>query len=350
MSDKTKIEWSDATWNPIMGCSMAKGSEAGGCLNCYAARFATRGLHRDRNNEPFAIMRPSGPRWTGEVEYLEGKLAVPLAWKRPRKIFVNSQSDLFHEDLPFEVIDRIFAMMALCPQHTFQVLTKRAARMRAWASRPYVAGDVQVHANDLRDRHKVRFAAVLKRQTLGANGRLRDPAELLEIIDCDPWPLPNVIMGVSVENQPTADDRIPELLVTPAAKRMVSYEPALGPVDFRTIRYDADYVGSALHGFPGPGGGAKLDWIIVGGESGPGARPFHLDWARGPRDQCKAGGVAFFFKQAGAVCMDGEIKTGAPGFGGHPDGIVPVRRMFRDKKGGDMSEWPPDIRVREFPK
>ena len=274
----SKIEWTEKTWNPVRGCSMAKGSESGGCLNCYAARMAARalpGMRSPTTGEPFAILRPAGPRWTGKVELIEHMLDVPLRRKKPTTYFVNSMSDLFHESLPDEAIDQVFAVMALRPEHTFQVLTKRAGRMQKWAARTVMGA-------------RIHSAIGRIRGTGWGNGP--EP----------PFPLPNVWLGVSVEDQQRADERIPHLLQTPAAVRFLSVEPLLGPVSFRWPAWEP---------FKGPGqvsdhldGLRRLDWVIVGGESGPGARPMHPEWARSIRDQCVAAGVPFFFKQWGAYC------------------------------------------------
>lgn len=306
MGAKSSIEWTDSTWNPIRGCSMAKGSETGGCLNCYAARFNARGLPglmSPTTGKPFARILPSGPRWTGDVELIESQLALPLKWRKPRKIFVNSQSDLFHEALSREAIDDVFAIMARCPQHTFQILTKRPERMLAYLSHEDVGR---------------RIAETVE----AANWEQGLDAEI-DWCDCPPldvWPLPNVWLGVSVENQPTADARIPLLLKTLAAVRFVSYEPALGPVDFRKWT-------------------ERLGWVIVGGESGPGARSFDIAWARNTVEQCKAVGVPVFVKQLGAKPVDGSRYS-----------MRPIPLALKDRKGGDWDEWPADLRVREMPK
>ncbi|MBK8200407.1 MAG: phage Gp37/Gp68 family protein [Acidobacteria bacterium] len=249
MSATTGIQWCDATWNPIRGCTRV--SE--GCRHCYAEAMAARFNRPGQWGHGIAEMRDGKPRWTGRVDVVKEALTLPLRWKKPgKRIFVNSISDLFHEAVPDEAIDRVFAVMALAPQHTFIVLTKRPARMRAWLTFDRIAA-VHREAED----------AMTHREEIEPN-----------------WPLPNVQMGVSVEDQPTADERIPDLLATPAAVRIVSAEPLLGPVDFLPW----------LHG---------IDQIIVGGESGPGARPMHPQWVRDIRDQVKAAGRALFFKQWG---------------------------------------------------
>jgi protein gp37 len=256
---KSKIEWTanddgtpGRTWNPVRGCSMAKGSETGGCLFCYAARMSARNLPGHRSpttGEPFAKLMPSGPRWTGKVELIESKLREPLTWRKPCRVFVNSMSDLFHEALPDREIFKVFVVMAAAERHTFQILTKRPERMMRWMGYGKAEG----------------FPV---------------------------WPLPNVWLGVSVEDQATADERIPLLLQTPAAIRFVSYEPALGPVDFEKWLACEGHLARTFHN-------TFLDWIICGGESGPGARPPYIGWFRQARNQCVAADVPFFFKQHG---------------------------------------------------
>lgn len=298
----TKIEWTETTWNPIVGCSLA----SPGCTNCYAMRFAgTRLAHLPKYD---GLTQPSkaGPVWTGKLAFDEKALLEPLRWKKPRMVFVNSMGDLFHEDCPDEWIDRVFAVMALCPQHNFQVLTKRSGRMREYIS------------------FRNRWSYVLDQQyDLRGSGFRTD------------WPIPNVWLGVSVEDQQRADERIPDLLATPAAVRWISAEPLLGPVDLTNItgvEKSRDY-GSPVHGWSAiwvnNGIGRKwLDWVVVGGESGKGARPMHPDWARSMRDQCAAAGVPFFFKQWGEWVPRhswGERRMVAigPQGGEIPDDVVP---------------------------
>ena len=256
MADKTGIEWTraadgtpGATWNPIVGCSVI----SPGCTNCYAMRQAGRWLRRTPKFAGLTQPSKAGPVWTGEMRLWEKALDQPLRWKKPRRIFVNSMSDLFHESLPDEWIDRIVAVMSRCPQHQFQVLTKRSARMR-----DYYDGDALN-----------RIIARLVDET--GEARLTSP-------------LPNVHLGVSVEDQERVA-RIRELLATAAAVRWVSLEPLLGPVDLAV----------PLGGV----GGVRLDWVVLGGESGRHARPMDSAWARSVRDQCRAAGVPFFFKQWG---------------------------------------------------
>jgi len=283
MGDRSKIEWTDATFNPIRARNKATGGVghfcehvSEGCRNCYAERL------QKRFNNP--IRYAAQDRKLVDIFLDETVLRQPLAWRKPRMIFVCSMTDLFGEWVPDEWIDRVCAVMALCPQHTFQVLTKRPERMREWYARePQDLINAQagtlMHWDDMPD------------------------AE---------WPLPNVWLGVSVEDQATADARIPLLLATPAAVRFVSYEPALGPVDFCHHAQPEGVVIDWLRGFDGgwppiPG----LDWVIVGGESGPGARPMHPKWARSARDQCAAAGVPFFFKQWGEWVASADARVGA---------------------------------------
>lgn len=269
MGQKSKIEWTDATWNPIRGCSMAKGSELGGCLNCYAARLNARNLPNLKSpttREAFARILESGPRWTGKIELIPSTLHLPLRWKTPQRIFVNSQSDLFHEDLALADIDRIISVMGQAPQHTYKVLTKR----------PEVA---------------VRYFAARDAEWARGNA---DRAVIRRAME-------RIWLGVSAEDQKTADLRIPLLLTLPVAVRFLSYEPALGAVDLRRF-LDAS------------AGTWRIDWVIAGGESGPGARPAHPDWFRSVRDQCAAAEVPFFFKQHGEW-LAGEVSSSSRDMG-----------------------------------
>lgn len=272
MGDKSKIQWTDATWNPVTGCTKV----SQGCKHCYAERVFPRAYGKERQ---FTDVRTHPDR-----------LDQPLRWKRPRRVFVNSMSDLFHEHVPVDFVLRVWLTMMHAGRHTFQILTKRPARMRSILT-------------------SASFSSIK--------------------------PMPHIWLGVSVEDQATADERIPLLLQTPAAVRFVSYEPALGPVDFSgplsvelgrdgKLRYNPRHELSPL-----------LDWIIVGGESGPKARPFDTQWARDTIAQCKAAGVPCFVKQCG----------GNPVFdsGGY------VAWGFKSRSGGDPDEWPADLRVREYP-
>lgn len=367
------IAWTDQTWNPVRGCSRV--SE--GCRNCYAERVAARFSGPGQAYEGLATLRRErltgrvvagneaerrvdvGARWTGKVVLVPEHLADPLRWKRPRRVFVNSMSDLFHEGLSNEQIAEVFAVMACAPRHTFQVLTKRAHRMFEWfrwaEAHPYRDGSPGGGPLAALAEALCCSAAPLPGDEEG-EGLLRKLVEAM-------WPLSNVWLGVSVEDQKTADERIPLLLEAPAAVRWVSYEPALGPVDFR--RYltrcwlcpkcgwagelgEAAWkgignaasealcaeCGSALDADLGP----SLDWIVVGGESGPGAREFKAAWARATVAQCKDASVPCFVKQLGSRSVFDEETE-------HADWLT----ASITGKGGDPDEWPDDLRVREFP-
>lgn len=285
MSDGTKIEWTDATWNPVTGCSVV----SPGCTNCYAMRLAGTRLKHHPSRAGLTVETKAGPVWNGEVRLNEEWLNQPLRWKRPRRIFVCAHGDLFHEHVPDGWIDRVFAVMALAPRHTFQVLTKRAQRMRDYVT----------------ELDRLSFKATLARMALA----VPTPLPRFDTMEIPPS---NLWLGVSVEDQARADERIPDLLATPAAVRFVSAEPLLGPIDLTTVRHHDPKMFSWLSYAPSLNAltgqypvlereprGAKLSWVIVGGESGRDARPMHPDWARSLRDQCQGAGVAFFFKQWG---------------------------------------------------
>ena len=308
---RTSIEWTDVTWNPVRGCSRV----SSGCSRCYAEAVAARFSGPGQPYEGLAVMKSDGPHWTGKVVLVEDKLTEPLRWRKPRRVFVNSMSDLFHESVPDEWIDHIFAVMALAPQHTFQILTKRAQRMREYCLK-------QSGANLYRafETLSALLDGIPANRTIAFTER------------GSPWPLPNVWLGVSVENQQTADERMPLLLETPAAVRWVSYEPALAAVDF-SFEASWDHVPCGFAHGPAL---QKLDWLVIGGESGPGARPFDVAWARQTIAQCKAAGIACFCKQLGSN----------PFY--HDAGERDLK--LRDRKGGDMAEWSADLRVREWPK
>lgn len=285
MGARTSIEWTrgddgqpGATWNPVTGCNAV----SPGCNHCYAEALA----HRFDGTPQF----PNGFQVTLRPERLE----QPLRWRRPRRIFVNSMSDLFHDLVPDDYIARVFAVMAAAQHHTFQVLTKRQARMRSLISRGLLA---------LVDYWIEDYGAQVTK-----------------------WPLPNVWLGVSAENQQWADIRIPALLATPAAIRFVSAEPLLGPIDIWHSRcpvHDCS-VGICTSSCPER---RRVDWVIVGGESGHGARSMHPDWARALRDQCQQAGTAFLFKQTGSVL---------------------AREWRCSGKGTDPAEWPEPF-PREYP-
>lgn len=296
------IAWTDQTWNPLRGCSRV----SPGCENCYAERTAARFTGPGQAYEGLAQITKAGrPQWTGKVRLVLEHLADPLRWKRPRRVFVNSMSDVFHASVSNETIAALFGVMAAARRHTFQILTKRPARMVEWFAWVGDGGD------DGRGQHghKAQIACSRAAVALGlspndvgydtVNGvSMRAPE----------WPLPNVWMGVTAEDQQRADERVPLLLRTPAAKRFVSVEPQLGPVRLDHVDAergdDPDWcVIDALTGEQTDMGrpcrpiGVHLDWVITGAESGPGARAYDLQWARMLREQCQRARVAFFLKQ-----------------------------------------------------
>jgi len=273
MSDKTGIEWTDATWNPVRGCTKI----SPGCKNCYAAVFAERwrGI-------------PGHPYEQGfDLRLVPDKLDEPLRWKRSRRIFVNSMSDLFHEGVPNEFIADVFATMYESQWHTFQVLTKRSERLDILTNPrlPWATG--MLAWNRMKAKSPEKAEIVTAREVIS------------DVMD--QWPLPNVWWGVSVENRKHGLPRVDALRQVPAAVRFLSIEPLLeelGEIDLTGIQ-----------------------WVIVGGESGYGARPMQTDWVRAIRDQCRAAGVPLFVKQLGGV---------------------------RDKRGG-IEDLPVDLRIRDFP-
>ena len=321
MSANTPIEWTGATWNPTLGCS----KKSPGCKNCYAIRVAHR-LQRNPNPkiakafEGLTIIQNGAPNWTGRVNFVPDRLSIPLRTKKPTTYFVNSLSDLFHENVSDEQIYLAFAVMHQCPQHTFQVLTKEAERMREWCANA-----------------PARF------------GHLPPIGKA--------WPLPNVWLGTSVENQEYADKRIPLLLQTPAAVRFISAEPLLGPVDLgiwteeglecSACKWKGTEAAAKEDGDEEDPGllcpkcnercchtpldellGAEIgiNWVIAGGESGPDARPCDVAWIRSLIQQCEAAGVPCFVKQLGAKPIDND--SCARCIPASRDSICQVRKQY----------------------
>ena len=319
----THIEWTDETWNPVVGCTKV----SQGCKRCYA-----KTLHDKRHRAVLAgkKLHPQYLQPFETVQLMPERLDAPLHWRKPRRVFVNSVSDLFHEDVPDEFIGDVFRIMAEAERHTFQILTKRPGRMLAW------------------------FNEYLPEACSG-----EPPAPI--------WPLPNVWLGVSIENQKAADERIPLLLETPAAVRFLSCEPLLGPIEL-------------------PDDCTGLDWVIVGGESGRDARQCDVIWIEDIIAQCDFGGVACFVKQLGSRSIMGyydwlrycdeegfsrdepvyvttQWQTGGGGShtyyrwylgenGARHDGQPPSNAWVdfpSGRKGGDPSKWPEALRVREYP-
>lgn len=312
MSGKTGIEWCTHTWNPVVGCR--KVSE--GCRFCYA-----KTLHDMRHAAQLAgkNVAPQYAKPFETVQLMPDRLGWPLSLRTPSRIFVNSVSDLFHEDVPGDFIERVFATMALAQRHTFQILTKRPERMREWFATRCGLESIEESVS--------RIASHVGKIVWDSRGSdyfkysLSSPADVANRRPWPGWPLPNVWLGTSVENQPTADERIPFLLQTPAAVRFLSGEPLLGPIDLeggdaypskgwlrgwhaeQEHSRDCNSVeGCVCQGEAVQVQNERIDWVITGGESGSSKqnpRPMHPDWARSLRDQCVAAGVPFFFKQHG---------------------------------------------------
>jgi protein gp37 len=296
MATDTSIEWADKTWSPIIGCDRV----SPGCDSCYAISTARirEGNPHPRIAAAFAgttQRTEAGVDWSGRINLLADRLTEPLRWKTSRKVFVNSLSDLFHKNVPDDFIAKVFAIMALTPQHSYQLLTKRHARMRSVLNDHCTCGNGHVPG--------VHFRSAMAWAVSKANPEripgVPDDAE--QRVYNAPWPLPNLHLGVSVENQHWANIRIPALLDTPAAVRWISAEPLLGPIRLSAswIPIPADYRPVELADILGIGQPERLNWVVAGGESGPKARPAHPDWFRSLRDECAAADVPFLFKQHG---------------------------------------------------
>jgi protein gp37 len=281
----TAIEWTDKVWNPVTGCTKV----SPGCKLCYAEKIAHR-------------FWPKGRKFA-DVQCHPDRLEQPLRWRKPQRIFVNSMSDLFHAAVPDDYIAAVFGVMAVCPHHTFQILTKRPERLLGWFN----------------EWARIRTPTDLFVQLEAISAGASIPLHQLEgTIRSIPWPLLNVHLGVSCEDQKTADERIPLLLQTPAAVRFLSLEPLLSDINLGLMGTCPMEWG---HGYS-----LVSDWlhgVIVGGESGHGARPMNEDWVRSIRDQCVEAGVAFFYKQrlenGQKIAMpelDGQVWSQLPGEAG----------------------------------
>lgn len=285
MAGKSNIEWTGHTWNPIAGCSV----KSPGCKHCYAMPMAAR---LEAMGQALYVglttLTKAGPVFNGTVRQAgEHVLLAPLKRKKPTVYFVNSMSDLFHENVPDEWIDRIFAVMALSPQHTFQVLTKRADRMREYC--------LTLGRHHEVDRVSIAMKKIYADIGFGASGAFYTMGKV-------GWHFKNIWLGVSTERQTEADERIPLLLETPAAVRFISAEPLLAPIILHPLGCGTNALSS--------GTGPNLDWVIVGGESGRGYRMMNSDWARSLRDQCADAGVAVFIKQmAGKKPIPADLMT-----------------------------------------
>jgi len=339
-STSTGIEWTERTWGPVVGCDKV----SAGCKKCYALAMGKRlramaeadiaaGRNPGRKRYYLDVVDDRG-RWKGATEVPEA-LGDPLKWRKPGRVFVNSMGDLFHPAISNEYIAAVFGVMAKCPHLQFQVLTKYISRACDWFRWVQTEWDAARAAPS--------YAPQSTQSDIVLGAAIAHGARIKVRLTTPPWPLHNVWLVTSVEDQPSADARIPRLLECPAAVRGVSYEPGLGPVDFTRIEDDGD-VYNALTGATqlrgiGATVGPRLNWVVVGGESGPGARPFDVEWARSTIAACRDAGVACFVKQLGARpfwCVD------------YPR-LGPIDSALRDKKGGDPSEWPTDLRVRQYP-
>jgi protein gp37 len=368
----SSIEWTDETWNPVVGCARV----SPGCEHCYAETMAARHVLMSRaqgRTSPYLpVVDVERRRWNRNAVFLPERLAEPLTWRSPRRMFVNSMSDLFHADLSFDQIASVFAVMAATPRHTYQVLTKRPARMLEFFAHTFGLENTEVTINrEASERGWVIWDGRAPRGgwpkktrpvDLFAYPRLPDMRTLSKRLPWV-WPLPNVWLGVSVEDQAAADKRIPLLLQVPAAVRFISAEPLLGPIQLReewllgrflhcpedtddpatdgcngceavpsARRVDGPLSGDVCSAVRGP----ALAWVIIGGESGPGARPCDLAWLRSIVEQCERARVACFVKQLGARPV---VEHAAP----------ELQRRIKNPKGGDPAEWPADLRVRQFP-
>lgn len=347
----SKIQWTEETWNPLAGCKEI----SPGCTNCYAAKMAKRleAMGQKKYAGTTKTLANGKVVWTGKINMDEGSLTLPLRTKKPTMWFVNSMSDLFHEDVPDEFILRVFGVMMATPWHTYQVLTKRAERLPAWfewwmneATRQrYLnlqTGMAHEAVADLPCDWKAAQEYYLKNCDQSNRGRYDN---------CILWPLFNVWLGVSVEDQQRADERIPHLLKTPAAVRFLSCEPLLGPVDLERVLFFRNHYQSGAHhyidvlrgGFwstmpayrPSQDGEPKnvftnhsdlqenglISWVIIGSESGPKRRPMKQEWAEQIAAQCEAVGVKWFMKQ---MEVNGRVS-------------------------GDIDAFPQKLRIRQMP-
>ncbi|MFP4336387.1 MAG: DUF5131 family protein [Halothece sp.] len=301
----SNIQWTDETWNPIVGCSRI----SSGCANCYAAEAA-----KSPRLQQFSQYQ-TVKEWNGITEFVQSQLLKPLSWRSPKKIFVCSMSDLFHENTPFEWINKVFAVMALCPQHTFQVLTKRPERMLEY------------------------FTETPNLDTIISTSRLS-----MHHVQAR-FPLPNVWLGTTCENQAMVDKRVPLLSQVPAVVRFLSCEPLLSPINLSAhlaIEW-SEIAEDWIEAWPGQQCySQKIQWVIIGGESGQNARPCHLDWMRSLVNQCQQAQIPVFIKQLGSHPINSK-----PYIDGMTNTHYPLK--LKDRKGGNIEEWPDQLRVREFP-
>lgn len=338
MSGKTGIQWTDETRNVATGCDRVKKANGqSGCDNCYAFawhdRIYAQHIKGQRPTAPkqyhvpfsASYKRPGTDQPQG-VQLLPERLNELLHLRTPRKVFLGSMTDMFHASIPDEYLVDVFGVLAATPHITYQILTKRPQRMQQFITSV--------------DQTAIKVAAMHRLQALPPRIRSRHFPKLAKVWQ---WPLPNVWLGTSVEDQEAADERIPLLLETPAAVRFLSCEPLLGPVDITGCGGPHEYLypkwikrehGTVLDGWTE----RLLHWVIVGGESGPRARPMDLAWAENLIEQCQTAGVAPFVKQLGTHwAKDRDTRLQLKG------------KAKTNPHGGTMDEWPEDLRIREFP-
>ena len=374
----SKIEWCEESWNPVIGCSKC----SLGCTHCYAERMAHRlkGICVATATNPYCLLTgrnhqylgktDDNGNWTGNIQYCDWLLDIPLHWNKPRRIFVCSMSDLFHPKVPFEFILKMIGITIATPWHTYLILTKRPKRMYDFfACYPdgWFIREGMKHSTFSNEFFAIDSIKEILPDLSKANEYWKsnyDQSKRGKLDGPVPFPQPNVHLGVSISNQAEADEKIPILLQIPAAVRWLSIEPMLEGIDLtriggdkfgwgridilnglRYMRANALEEGSEWETEPCE----KINWVVVGGESGPGARPMHPDWARSIRDQCVAAGVPFYFKQWGeylhesqGVNVDGPINAGGNSKKGYlwPDGTWSIR--VGKKKAGcilDGKEW-----------
>lgn len=330
----SKIEWTEKTWNPVIGCKEV----SPGCRECYAARMAYRLSFNPLTGKDYSgltrKLANSRITWTGDARVIPDRFYEPLFTKKPTVFFVNSMSDLFHEQLDFHTIATLFGIMALCKRHTFQVLTKRPRRMVEFFSWAEKIAKIARAAHEFAWYHPdIFYPHPLEPKK---DQKMKEPYhDVFPALYGNREFLPNVWLGISVENQDTYRERLPYLLQTEAAVRFLSCEPLLGPLDLL-----AAYVhDNSPHYLPGEfiepiPALRKIDWVIAGGESGPGARPMHPLWIRKVRDACQALEVPFFFKQWGEWNIENDSNIHDAGHEVEHDGFSYMMRREGKKKAG----------------
>lgn len=339
----TSIEWTDFSSNPLRYRDAAGkvvwacAKVSAGCAHCYSEAIA----HRYRKGGPFSLAQVK--KVTPFIDEKECRRLLTSRKLSGKRVFIGDMTDIFGEWVPFEMLDRLFAVFALRHDVTFQILTKRPERMSEYlriVATGTDSGGMAVRAKQHEHGPIFYMPSPLLRASLMTGGDY-EPNPI------DEWPLPNVWLGTSCEDQATADARIPHLLRCPAAVRFISAEPLLGPVDLyatAAVHHGRDHSDEGWSDLRG------IDWVIVGGESGPGARPCDIDWIRSLIAQCRAAGVPCFVKQLGSSPFDSSVPIVTNRVrGGRLIALTTNTIKLTDRKGGDPDEWPADLRVREFP-